>query len=256
MFRSLFLLGIIVFSILSSAETKKPRIISGFDDVLRQAENTSLLKAALKLFEKDKTFSGMPELYQGLTKDELQNPKLSLVSAISFWFQGRISEFLLEFHFPSLELLLRNWLTEWSIENFKLSRIQKILARYPERQFIVIFDNSQASLEISEKLVREYKTRISELYLRQVVLRELPSKIVPFFTAFDIAINEYRSNHISKNDLETVANAILNESIAEKIIPAYAYCPKEYNPCPSGSQDIVNLCGSVKNKILKICNLR
>ena len=42
---------------------EKPLIISGFDDVLRQAENTSLLKATIKIFEEDKTFSGMPELY-------------------------------------------------------------------------------------------------------------------------------------------------------------------------------------------------
>ncbi len=40
------------------AAVEKPYIISGFDDVLRQAENTGLLKASLQIFEKDKTFVG------------------------------------------------------------------------------------------------------------------------------------------------------------------------------------------------------
>ena len=35
---------------------EKPYIISGFDDVLRQSENTGLFNAAIKLFAKDETF--------------------------------------------------------------------------------------------------------------------------------------------------------------------------------------------------------
>ena len=124
--------------------SEQPFVISGFDDVLRQAENTGLIKSALKILEEDRTFTGMPELYKALTHEE-PSPRFVIVSAISNWFGNRIERFLTSAQFPSNKRYLRNWLTEWSIEKFKIEKIREVLQEKPNRKFIVIFDNSEAS---------------------------------------------------------------------------------------------------------------
>lgn len=86
----------------------KTLLISGYDDVLRQAENTGLVRGGLKLFEKDQTFAGMPELYAELTKG--QAPRFALISATSRMFLDRIRKFLGDAHFPDPEIFLRSWL--------------------------------------------------------------------------------------------------------------------------------------------------
>ncbi len=60
----LFLCLLLFAGTLAKAD-QKPYIISGFDDVLRQAENTGLIKASLKILGNDKGFSGMPEIEFG-----------------------------------------------------------------------------------------------------------------------------------------------------------------------------------------------
>ncbi len=168
----LFLYLLLFAGTLAKAD-QKPYIISGFDDVLRQAENTGLIKASMKILEDDKGFSGMPELYH-LISDQETSPQFVLVSAISNWFDSRIDRFLQNSHFPSHRRYLRNWLTEWSIESFKIEKIKAILKEKGDRQFIVIFDNSEASINLVEEINRQFPKKFVGIYLRQVQNKKLP----------------------------------------------------------------------------------
>ncbi|MFL5813527.1 MAG: phosphatase domain-containing protein [Bdellovibrionia bacterium] len=235
---------------------ERPYVISGFDDVLRQAENTGLVKAALKIVEKDKTFAGMPELYQGLSREEKTPEKFSIVSAISSLFDGRISEFLADSGFPENDRYLRNWLTEWSIEDFKVSRIEKIIKNKPQRKFIVIFDNSDPSLALSEKLHEKFSENILAIYLRQVVEKPLPSSATPFVSAFDIAVNEFVADRMTSDEVLKVGSAIVQESRSELILPSYALCSTSFTHCEDVPVILQNACQQVRARIEEICRQR
>jgi len=240
----------------SAQQVSKPVLVSGFDDVLRQSENTGLTKSALKILEKDKTFAGMPELYQAIAGEEKREAKFNLVSGISTWFHGRIQKFLREAHYPPAEFYLRNWLTEWSIEVFKFEKLKKILAENPGRQFIVIFDNSEPSLEIAEMIRTHFSDRISPVYLHQVVFRGPRAGTFSYITAFDIALNEMKFGRMSAVETAKVAQAILAEKNPELVIPDYAYCPTQYDPCGNVAQELVAVCSQVQTKIIEICKSR
>lgn len=247
---------IILFSLLlvvsvGKAE-QKPYLISGFDDVLRQAENTGLIKATIKIFEEDKGFSGMPELYQVISKQEA-SPKFVLVSAISNWFETRIDKFLTKSHFPSNHRYLRNWLTEWSIESFKINKIREILKEKPDRKFIVIFDNSDASINLADKIRQQFAENIVTVYLRQVQQKKLPKGATGFYTAFDVAANEYENGRLSSEDVSKVGHAILDEKDITSLIPAYAACPSIDNLCGTRSPDIKDICLKVSQHIQALC---
>lgn len=248
---------ILLLSFTANAQTTRPVLISGFDDVLRQAENTGLTKSAIKILEKDKTFAGMPELYQAITQDETMPVKFTLVSGIATWFESRIGKFLAEAHYPKAELSLRNWLTQWSIEKFKVKNLEKIFAAHPGRSFIVVFDNSAPSLQIAETIRTNYSDKIKEVYLHEVTFRDQQQQgTVNYITALDIALNEMNYGRLNAADIEKVAQAILKEQTPELIIPSYAHCPTDYTPCSSATAETEVICHQVQAKITDICKAR
>ncbi len=251
MLRKIILFSVLFVGSLVKAE-QQPYLISGFDDVLRQAENTGLIKATIKIFEEDKGFSGMPELYQVISKQET-SPKFVLVSAISNLFEPRIDKFLTKSNFPSNHRYLRNWLKEWSIESFKINKIREILNEKPDSKFIVIFDNSDASINLADKIRQHFAGSIVAVYLRQVQNKKLPEGANGFYTAFDVAANEYENGRLSSEDVYKVGHAILDEKDINSLIPAYAKCPSIDNLCRTRLPDIKNICLKVSEHIQILC---
>ena len=233
---------------LSAQTIERSYIISGFDDVLRQAENTGLIKAAIKILEKDQGFAGMPELYQEISREE-SDPHFVLVSAISHWFESRISKLLTDSHYPSHKLYLRNWLTEWSIEGFKTEKMKEIITERSHKKFIVIFDNSDASLNLSDEINKEFGDKVVSIYLRMVVDKKLPEKTVGFYTAFDIAVKEYEAGRLELQSVDKIGNALLKVRNVNELIPSYALCPKKYRPCET------EMCQIVGKHVEKLCTI-
>jgi len=233
----------------------RPYLISGFDDVLRQAENTGLIKAGLKLFDPDRTFAGMRELYMLMTSEE-SNPRFVLISAIGIWFERRITDFLKENRYPTVQLRLRNWLTEFSIESFKMARIAEVVYAHPDRRFIIIFDNSAASLQLTKRVQAEYPNTIQNIYLREVEKKDHPVGSIPFHTSFDIALHEVKARRMSSKEAIVIGYALLEEKDGEEIIPHYAYCPKDYSPCASASGELIQVCSRVQDRIRELCSKR
>lgn len=255
MLKHLIVLFFSIFGFLfgvSLEASEKPYIISGFDDVLRQAENTGLLKASKKILEEDNTFTGMPELYQVISGLE-SFPNFALVSGISSWFDGRIDGFLLRSHYPSNIRYLRNWFTQWSIEDFKMGKIREILKQRPQRSFIVIFDNSDPSLSIVNKIRTEFPGKFLAIYLRQVVDKKIPKSAIEFYTAFDIAFSEYKFGRLDDKDVIKVGQAILSENNVEMLIPYYAACPTFSNSCDTQNFKVSDMCTKVRNHIASLC---
>lgn len=248
----IFLIISVLFISKAAVAAQRPYIISGFDDVLRQAENTGLLKATIKIFEDDKGFAGMSELYQVISTEE-QAPRFVLVSAISNWFDTRIDQFLTKSQFPINQRYLRNWLTEWSIESFKIEKIREVLKEKSDRKFIVIFDNSNASIHLSKEIKHQFANHVVAIYLRQVQNKVLPSETIGFYTAFDIAVNEYEKGRLLTEDVLRVANAILAEPDINSIIPSYALCPSDANTCEVTTTEIKDICLKVQKHVQTLC---
>jgi hypothetical protein len=245
--RAFTLLGLLLA--LSANAAERPYIISGFDDVLRQAENTGWISAGLKIFEDDKGFAGMPELYGIISEGK----KFSLVSAITSLLAGRVRRFLKDSKFPESEQYLRNWFTEWSIENFKTLRIEKIINEHPNRKFIIIFDNSNPSIAMAENLQKRFPGKILAVYLRQVVDKPLPKEATPFMSAFDIALSELRAGRFNTADAIKVGDAVAKEESSELVVPHYAFCSADFTKCDGTPSALTKACNGVRERIAAAC---
>jgi phosphatidate phosphatase APP1 len=250
--RILLLLLLLPFQV----HAQKIALISGFDDVVRQAENQSLVRSGLKLFSKDHTFTGMPELYSSLLKDNGLS-EFFLVSGTSSLFKGRIQKFISGAGYPACELHLRNWIKEWSVEEFKAASIQKILDQHESPNLIVIFDNSGASLQMVKTFPQAFPGKLLQMYLRETVQMSEPAGAHLFVTAFDLAVMEYQAQRLSEASVSLVGETILANSDAEKLIPAYAYCPAVYDPCAAITNvSLQSVCARVKARVLQVCESR
>ncbi len=245
--------AMLLASVCADAEVRKPYVISGYDDVLRQSNNTGALRAAKKLLSKDASFAGMPELYRILANGDSD---FAIVSATSSRFTDGARELLKKEGYPPSVLHFRSWLTDWSAVEFKNARIMKLVNDNPGRQFIVVLDNSDSSVSLSARLFRDQPTKWAAIYLRETVQRDPAPSTVSYITAFDIAANEFLQGRMSRDDLALVAKAVIGEEQSSRLVPDYAFCPTDYDPCKRNEPQLRNECAPVRAKVRALCESR
>lgn len=81
----------------------------------------------------------------------------------------------------------------------------------------------------------------------------MPLGVVSFFTAFEIAAQEYRNNRLKLEEVIAVGKVILGEKNSESLIPSYSLCPIDYKPCSDEQFDIKEICAAVKRHIEALC---
>lgn len=253
--QTLALTLVLLVSALGRAHACGPVLVSGYDDVLRQADNTGLLRAARRLLTADVTYAGMLELYQILSCPG-SDPPMYVVSATPSALTSRARAFLARSGYPASRLYFRRGWLQWSPERFKQARIERLLSAHPDRRFVFVFDNSPTSVRLSQGLLQAHPTRIAAVYLRETVKRDLPSRVIPFITAFDIAAREFTAGRITAIDTARVAEAILAERDANQVIPGYSYCPVTSPPCAFRNADVADQCRRVREHVQRICAAR
>jgi hypothetical protein len=230
-------------------------LVSGFDDVLRQADNTGLLRAGRRLLQPDATYAGMPELYRAIACAQ-SDPAFVVVSAISRVFTGRAERLLVRSGYPPAELQFRRWLLDWSPRRFKRERIAALLAQHPSRRVVFVFDNSDTSIALGRDLLADHGARVAAIYLRETVAREHPPGVTPFLTAFDIAAHEFAAGRLSADDAVRVAAALLAASDPRHVVPNYAHCPTSLPRCDERDRTLQQQCARVRERVLTICASR
>jgi hypothetical protein len=250
--RLLLLAGLLFVAATRDARSCDTILVSGLDDVLRQADNTGLLRAGRRLLQPDDTYAGMPELYRAMTC-ATSDPAFVVVSAISRVFTGRAERLLVRSGYPPAELQFRRWLLDWSPRRFKRERIAALLAQDPSRRVVFVFDNSDTSVALSHDLLADHGARVAAIYLRETVARDHPRGVTPFVTAFDIAAHEVAAGRLNADDASRVAEAVLVEADPRRVIPDYSHCPASLPPCELREARMRRQCDRVRDRVLKIC---
>lgn len=227
------------------------RLVSGLDDIIRESENTSLLRAGLRMTKPDRAYVGMNTLYGMLLKRTNQQ-EFVLLSGMPDLFEGRVKTFLTQSQFPAVEIKLRNLFTEWSIVNFKMKKVDELIEQN-DQMLIFVVDNSETSLNFASELMKKYPRRVARIYLRQTIKRDVPAGMIPFVTPLEIALHELKNGNLSNRDVKQLLSELENEKDAEKLIPAWSYCPVDFEPCQGG---IFETCTSFTDKIRSICRSR
>ncbi len=153
-------------------------VISDIDDTIKVTMTpspTGILHSTF-VVEEPEPVAGMPELYAQITK-MLDTPPFFYLSASPY----NLYPFLRRFrdaHYPPGTIILRDasWqnlgglissLTQGT-QDYKVDRIKKIHAWFPQRTFICIGDSTQSDPESYGEVARKYPGWVKGIYIRKV----------------------------------------------------------------------------------------
>ena len=155
----------------------KPRgvsVITDIDDTIKISHVTDkkeLMKYTfLRPFE---AVPGMADMYQTWAKDDAA---FHYLSASPWQLYGPLAEFTDSCKFPAGTFTLRNFRLKDSSAmslfaasaEYKQDAIDRLLARYPERQFVLVGDSGQLDPEIYAATARKYGKQIRLILIRNV----------------------------------------------------------------------------------------
>lgn len=197
-------------------------LISDYDDTLKISHTTNRLKTVLRGLFTKQSYAGMPELYQ----EWAQGRPFVILSSSPLWIRGKIERFLDRHGFPDREILLRDWLRQKDILAYKTEAIASLGDRQ-DQAFIFIGDDAEFDPEVFHRFREKHPERTLAIYIRRMRGRPLPDGVIPFHSAFEIALSELKVGRLKIPQVIRVGKAVLDQNDSDLIIPYFASLPAE-----------------------------
>ncbi|KAJ2448384.1 hypothetical protein EV183_005468 [Coemansia sp. RSA 2336] len=168
-------------------------IVSDIDDTIKASNITAEKRIVLEtVFARPlQAVPGMAELYREWYK---MGAEFHYVSNSPWQLYPALDEFFHQYRFPSGSAHLRTFDPGdlLSISNYtgtpqlKRSAIEQLLARFPERKFVLIGDSGEQDLETYTELARQHPGRIVRIFIRDLFA---PMAVPAVTTHTDVAGN-------------------------------------------------------------------
>ncbi len=204
-----------------SSSSSSFTVVSDFDDTLKISHTTSRLKTLLRGLFAKQVYAGMSELFQEWAN---QNP-FFILSSSPLWIRGKISRFLDRHEFPKREIILRDWIKQKDVQTYKKNALLQ-LEKQSNQSFIFIGDDSEYDPEVFTAFREKFPNRTIAIYIRKIRGRPLPEGVIPFYSAFEIALSEIAAGRLKIPQVERIGKSILDQSDSDLIIPYFAVAPQ------------------------------
>lgn len=249
------LLASILFSNIAFAANIS--IISDFDDTIKRSNIPDMGERTVGnsiLWEK--AYGGMPELFREL---DLETNGLYILSASPLIVKPLIYKLLDHYDFQYKKVFTRNFFATEDKEEYKKDRIYKVIKESGDK--VILFgDDVEVDHDIYAEIAANKPESVEQIYIHTVANdKKMSAGVFKYFTAFEVAVNEYQNNRLNLNQVELVADSILNTSLGKmyRVIPHYAYCPKDQSDFSHTTPpELITLKEKVEEKIISYCSER
>ncbi len=272
---SIFLLQLLIAGKVCRAEPPF-QFVTDVDDTIKVTNVNSYRNAIYRGIYRSETFLGMSQLYRWMSE---YARSVTYLSASPVLMSKKIKNLLEGHQFPTGRLIVSNWLESWlngdTLIDYKRSRLKLLAAFDPDAPFILIGDDTQSDpvifAEFRELLMKRLNSSVggvSAIYIHRVQGRELPGGVIPFVSAFDIALHEVEAGRLSYERAIELGNSIVNSGHPELILPNFKDCPKRFSysddpkdpyylgPVVSSSSELLATSYLVAAYIRHYCNFR
>jgi hypothetical protein len=195
-------------------------LVSDFDDTLKISHTTNRLRTVFRGLFAKQAYSGMAELFQ---EWGLKSPFVILSSSPQV-IGGKIGRFLDRHGFPPREIWLRDWFKQKDIRNYKQQALRRIESR-PDAHFIFIGDDAEYDPEVFAAFRDRNPERTLAIYIRRMRGRPLPDGVIPFHSAFEIALAELGAGRLKIPQVSRIGKTVIDTKNDEYIIPYFASSP-------------------------------
>jgi len=217
---SLFL--IFNFQLLYSQNYQNVAVISDFDDTYKLTNTKGLFAKVWNGLFTEKIFFAMPDLYKIF---EQNADTLVFISNSTTLITKRVVRQITESGLSNFSAILHKSGNKF---NYKYQNIERIMAALPNSKFILLGDDSGDDHDIYALIAKNYPDRILRIYIRQVKGKTLPEIINVYYTAYDIAFQEFKDGRIEESRLILLGRTIKNSTQTKLLFPDYVFMPKEF----------------------------
>jgi phosphatidate phosphatase APP1 len=254
MIKLIFLLLLNV-TLATTSFAKGLSVISDLDDTLKITNSGDMSEAVMNALFSTKAFTGMPELMADM---EAYTNELNILTASPEMLNKQITKFLRVNDITYKGLYMRSFEDMGDKFKYKYDVVVKVLNETGD-DLILIGDDGEVDQNAYAQASLDYPGRIASIYIHKVSNKELLKGVVGYYTALDIAVNEYREGRMTLSAVSSKIKEFLNSSKKEmkKYFPHFAVCPTHSGDFAPISEDEIKT-GMIKvyRKISKYCQSR
>lgn len=248
------LLGLI--SSFSWGQNSEPfLLVSDVDDTFKISNMPHKMAAFKNAIFSKKSFAGMSELYQEMAKNSVSSggPErpLYVLTGGPFLWKPRIKALLRYNGYPiPQKIKTRNILKEKTYD-YKFRVLSQLVesSKYP---LILVGDDTEVDPQIFGSIQAKFPQQVLKVYIRQNLAKPNAEGISPFYTAFDMALEEMRARRLSAEQVVIVGKAILAETNPSLIFPSFASCPSTFETS-SEQSSLAEVINQLSAKLKLIC---
>ncbi len=141
-----------------------------------------------------------------------------------------------------------------SEKEYKLAQAKRIIDSSSD-SFVLIGNDKGVDQKVFKELRRKYGERVQGAYIHVVENKKLSTGLIPFNTAFDIAVSEFSQGRMKKKDTASIGKSINKVKKFNKVFPTNAHCPNSKDELKTKKVKTFSpLIGSISRKTLEYCN--
>ena len=223
-------------------------MISGMDGTFKRTRGESF-RGFYNAVLSHKIFVGMDSLYKEMNGD------LYFVSDSYNFMNFNAEELVDEYKLKPKEIISREPFAHDSEFSYKYSMVKKIIESSKD-DFVLVGNDKGVDQEVFAKIKEEFPSRVDEVYIHVVENnKDILRDVVPYHTAFDIAVNEYSKGRMPYGKVAKIGEEIFSEEKFHKVFPLNAHCPRESKELNTKKlKEFDHLISDITKKTLDFCN--
>jgi phosphatidate phosphatase APP1 len=251
----LIFLSLLNVTIATTSYAEGLSIVSDLDDTLKITNSTNISEAVMNALFSTKAFEGMPDL---LVDMKAYTNELNILTASPAMLNKKIVKFLNINDITYRGLFTRSLQDMGDKFKYKYDVVVKVLTETGDN-LILIGDDGEIDQNAYVQVSLDHPGRIASIYIHKVTNVELLKGVIGYYTALDIAVNEYREGRMTLNTVLNKIRGFVNSSTSEmeSYFPHFAVCPKNTNEFTSITEGELKVgMTKVYKKISNYCQSR
>jgi hypothetical protein len=196
---------------------------------LKATNTADTLSTIINAFFSDEPFPGMSTLAAELTNvagtDRSAVP-FFVVSAAPQIIRYKIDEFLDTHSFPKPDrMYLKGFFGTEETQVHKKSSLDD-MAKAWVKPVLMFGDDAEFDPQVYSDHAIAHRDKVKGIYIHKIKGSPLPGDVFGYYSAFDVALNEYKANRLKLASVLAIGRVIL-EAEPKRVIPDYAVCPSQ-----------------------------
>ena len=226
-------------------------LVSDLDDTVKITNVSDFSEAVRNALFSTKAFQSMPKLFS-IMGEYVED--IYILTASPSFLNSRVDHFLAKNKIQVREVFLRNLFRDKDKYTYKFSTLERIKDENPDAQMILLGDDVEIDAKVYKDFEQKYPENIAAIYIHTVKKNKLPVGIKSFYTAYDIALEEYLAKRMKYSDSFGVGKDVLISTKMDQSLPHFVYCPSKESDFKDYSLNGLSLITrQVERKILSYC---